>query len=103
MNQEEQRETPRTNFAAYEKHKLQGVNTDIISELDGARWCNLLNEARAMEIELQEAERLREENHQLTKELEAHKAMMDKVLSYTPPRINDLMKMAKMRRPMPQA
>jgi len=49
------KETPRTNFAAYEKHKLQDINCDIVSERDGARWSNLLNEARNMERELKDA------------------------------------------------
>jgi len=49
------KETPRTNFAAYEKHKNEIEDWSNQEEVDGVRWCNLLNECRKLEIELQEA------------------------------------------------
>ena len=46
------KETPRTNYAAYEKHRSEVEDWNNIEERDGTRWCNLLDEARDMEREL---------------------------------------------------
>ncbi len=48
------RETPRTNYAAYREHLPQTGDFEGTQERNAARWCNLLNEARKMERELQD-------------------------------------------------